>query len=170
MAHRTSVSCTSCAPLDKPTGPCAWTRTTTVGGAYSFFLIHRFHSISFTRAQAIPKYKIGFGREKDGRVGESLVEGGGGHGAPGCDGTTKLGRYVGHWSVQKLGVGGSEFTRCPVKPMVCNHCEGWGGGGLFLVLWAPSPHFGVSSCPCHFSALPSRPPLCASVGGWLVSL
>ncbi len=23
-------------------------------------------------------------------------------------GTTKLGRYVGHWSVQKLGVGGSE--------------------------------------------------------------
>jgi hypothetical protein len=25
-----------------------------------FFLIHRFHSISFTRAQGIPKYKIGF--------------------------------------------------------------------------------------------------------------
>jgi hypothetical protein len=38
-----------------------------------FFLIHRFHSISFTRAQGIPKYKIGFGREKDGRVGERLV-------------------------------------------------------------------------------------------------
>jgi hypothetical protein len=40
----------------------------------SFFLIHGFHSISFTRAQGIPKYKIGFGREKDGRVGERLVE------------------------------------------------------------------------------------------------
>ncbi len=33
-----------------------------------FFLIHRSHSISFTRAQGIPKYKIGFGREKDGIV------------------------------------------------------------------------------------------------------
>ncbi len=32
-----------------------------------FFLIHRSHSISFTRAQGIPKYKIGFGRKKDGR-------------------------------------------------------------------------------------------------------
>ena len=31
-----------------------------------FFLIHRSHSISFTRAQGIPKYKIGFGREEDG--------------------------------------------------------------------------------------------------------
>ena len=40
-----------------------------------FSLIHRSHSISFTRAQGIPKYKIGFGREKDGRVGERLVEG-----------------------------------------------------------------------------------------------
>jgi hypothetical protein len=37
------------------------------------FLIHRFHSISFTRAQGIPKYKIGFGKEKDARVGERLV-------------------------------------------------------------------------------------------------
>jgi hypothetical protein len=46
-----------------------------------FFLIHRSHSISFTRAQGIPKYKIGFGREKDGRVGERLGEGGWGHGA-----------------------------------------------------------------------------------------
>jgi hypothetical protein len=27
-----------------------------------FSLIHRCHSISFTRAQGIPKYKIGFGR------------------------------------------------------------------------------------------------------------
>ena len=44
---------------------------------FFFFLIHRFHSISFTRAQGIPKYKIGFGREKDGRVGERLVVGGG---------------------------------------------------------------------------------------------
>jgi len=40
---------------------------------YFFLLIHRFHSISFTRAQGIPKYKLGFGREKDGRVGERLV-------------------------------------------------------------------------------------------------
>jgi hypothetical protein len=53
----------------------------TASGICHFFLIHRFHSISFTRAQGIPKYKIGFGREKDGRVGERLVEGGGGHGA-----------------------------------------------------------------------------------------
>jgi hypothetical protein len=45
------------------------------------FLVHRFHSISFTRAQGIPRYKIGFGREKDGKVGERLVEGGGGHAA-----------------------------------------------------------------------------------------
>jgi hypothetical protein len=29
---------------------------------FFFFLIHRSHSISFTRAQGIPKYKIGFGR------------------------------------------------------------------------------------------------------------
>ena len=34
------------------------------------------HSISFTRAQGIPECKIGFGRGKDGRVGEGLVEGG----------------------------------------------------------------------------------------------
>ncbi len=34
------------------------------------FLIHRSHSISFTRAQGIPKYKIRFGREKDGKVGD----------------------------------------------------------------------------------------------------
>jgi hypothetical protein len=40
-----------------------------------FFLIHRSHSISFTRAQGIPKYKIGFGREKDGRVGETFPRG-----------------------------------------------------------------------------------------------
>ena len=32
-------------------------------GRAVFFLKHRFHSISFTRAQGIPKYKIGFGRE-----------------------------------------------------------------------------------------------------------
>jgi hypothetical protein len=30
----------------------------------SFFPMHRSHSISFTRAQGIPKYKIGFGRGK----------------------------------------------------------------------------------------------------------
>ena len=29
-----------------------------------FFLIHRSHSISFTRAHGIPKYKIGFARVK----------------------------------------------------------------------------------------------------------
>ncbi len=39
----------------------------------SFFLMHRSHSLSFTRAQGIPKYKIGIGRGKGweswGRVG-----------------------------------------------------------------------------------------------------
>jgi hypothetical protein len=35
----------------------------TVGGIF-FFLIHRFHSICFTRAQDIPKCKIGVGKEK----------------------------------------------------------------------------------------------------------
>ncbi len=38
-----------------------------------FFSEKSFHSISFTRAQGIPKYKIGCGKEKDGRVGERLV-------------------------------------------------------------------------------------------------
>ncbi len=33
-------------------------------GASHFSLIHRSHSVSFTRAQGIPKYKIGFGRGK----------------------------------------------------------------------------------------------------------
>ena len=42
-------------------------------GAF-FFLIHRSHSKSFTRAQGIPKYTIGFGREKDGRVGERFSD------------------------------------------------------------------------------------------------
>ena len=42
-----------------------------------FSLIHRFHSIRFTTAQGIPKYKIGFGREKDGRVGGLGVWGAG---------------------------------------------------------------------------------------------
>ena len=37
-----------------------------------FFLIRRSHSISFTRAQGIPKYKIGLGGGKDGRVGEIM--------------------------------------------------------------------------------------------------
>jgi hypothetical protein len=46
-----------------------------------FSLIHRSHSISFTRAQGIPKYKIGFGRGKGWESWERLVEGGGGHGA-----------------------------------------------------------------------------------------
>jgi hypothetical protein len=32
-----------------------------------FSLMHRSHSISFTRAQGIPKYKIGLGGGKDGR-------------------------------------------------------------------------------------------------------
>jgi hypothetical protein len=40
----------------------------TKGTALVFSLMHRSHSISFTRAQGIPKYNIGFGREKDGRV------------------------------------------------------------------------------------------------------
>jgi hypothetical protein len=45
-----------------------------------FSLAHRSHPISFTRAQGIPKCKIGFklGGGRDGRVGERLVEGGGG--------------------------------------------------------------------------------------------
>ncbi len=43
-----------------------------------FPLIRRSHSISFTRAQSIHKYKIGLGGEKDWRVGEGLVDGGGG--------------------------------------------------------------------------------------------
>ena len=39
-----------------------------------FFLIHRSHSISFTRAQGIPKYKIGFGRgERLGELGKDRV-------------------------------------------------------------------------------------------------
>ncbi len=58
-----------------------WVGTLVCRCFFPFFLIHRFHSISFARAQGIPKYKIGFGREKDGRVGERLVEEGGGHGA-----------------------------------------------------------------------------------------
>jgi hypothetical protein len=51
----------------------------------SSFLIRRSHSVSFTRAQGIPKYKIGLGGGKDGRVGEGLVEGGpgGGYGGGG---------------------------------------------------------------------------------------
>ena len=62
--------------------PCGLTTGRGTGQFFSsFFLIHMSHSISFTRAQGIPKYKIGFGREKDGKVGERLVEGGGGHGA-----------------------------------------------------------------------------------------
>ena len=44
----------------------------------SFFLIRRSHSVSFTRAQGIPKYKIGLGGGKDGKAGVGLVEGGGG--------------------------------------------------------------------------------------------
>ncbi len=41
-----------------------------------FSLILRPHSISFTKAQGIPKCTIGLGRGKDGRVGQGLVEGG----------------------------------------------------------------------------------------------
>jgi hypothetical protein len=37
------------------------------------FHMRRSHSISFTRAQGIPKYKTGFGKGKG--VGERLVEG-----------------------------------------------------------------------------------------------
>ncbi len=43
-----------------------------------FHFILRSRSISLTGAQGIPKDKIGLGRGKDGRVGEGLVEGGGG--------------------------------------------------------------------------------------------
>ncbi len=41
-----------------------------------FFLMLRSHSISFTRAQDIPKYKLELGKGEDGRFGEGLVEGG----------------------------------------------------------------------------------------------
>ena len=42
------------------------------------FLIRRSHSISFTRALGIPRYKTGLGGRKDGIVGERLAEMGGG--------------------------------------------------------------------------------------------
>ena len=45
-----------------------------------FFLVRRSHSMSFIRAQGVPKYKIGLGRGKDGRVGEIWLNGGGGGG------------------------------------------------------------------------------------------
>jgi hypothetical protein len=40
-----------------------------------FFLTHRSHSISFTRAQGIPTYKIGFGRERMGELGRDWLRG-----------------------------------------------------------------------------------------------
>jgi hypothetical protein len=58
-----------------------------------FFLTHRSHSISFTRAQGIPRYKIGFGRERDGRVGRDWL----------------------------TGVGGSETTLCLTRKRVFAH-------------------------------------------------
>jgi hypothetical protein len=45
--------------------------------ARAFFpLIRRSHSICFTSAQGIPKYKIGLRRGKDGRVGKDWLKGG----------------------------------------------------------------------------------------------
>jgi hypothetical protein len=123
-----------------------------------FFLIHRSHSISFTRAQGIPKYKIGFGREKDGRVGRDWL-GGGGHGARdgGWGGTTKLGRYVGHWSVQRLGVGGSEGRQGGGG----KKGEGGRGGGL----WGLHMHHELGSVPgavlTPYPCLLPRPDHCA---------
>jgi hypothetical protein len=57
--------------------------TSTVGRVDGFpsFRILRSHPISFIRAQSIPHYKMGLGRGKYGRVGEGLVEWGGG---PSC--------------------------------------------------------------------------------------
>ncbi len=49
-------------------------------------------------------------------------------------GTAKLGSYVGHWSVQKLGVGGSEGRQG-------GGGEGEGGGALglaFMYQWLVS--------------------------------
>jgi hypothetical protein len=41
-----------------------------------FFPIHRSHSISFTRDQGVPKYKIGFGRgEGMGELGKDWLRG-----------------------------------------------------------------------------------------------
>jgi hypothetical protein len=42
---------------------------------FFFFLVRRSHSIIFTRAQGIPKYKIGFGRGRGWESWEGLVEG-----------------------------------------------------------------------------------------------
>jgi hypothetical protein len=47
------------------------------------FLAHRSHSISFTRAQGIPKYKLGFVREEGWESWECFVEEGGGVTVPG---------------------------------------------------------------------------------------
>ena len=45
-------------------------------GVYALIpLVVRSHSISFTRAQGIPKFEIGLGKGKDGKVGGGLVEG-----------------------------------------------------------------------------------------------
>jgi hypothetical protein len=48
--------------------------------SFIVFLMRGSHSISSARAQCIPKYKLGLGGAKDGRVGERLVEGGRGGG------------------------------------------------------------------------------------------
>ncbi len=65
-------------------------KASTVRGAENtecrFSLIRRSHSISFTRAQGIPKYKTGFGRGKGWESWDRLVEGGGGGGGGGVTG------------------------------------------------------------------------------------
>ena len=43
-------------------------------GSSFFFRVPMSHSMSFTRARGIPKFKIMLGRGKDGRVGEGLVD------------------------------------------------------------------------------------------------
>jgi hypothetical protein len=71
-------------PLPSPLG-CLWRPHAVLSEAQFFSLIHRSHSISFTRAQGIPKYKIGFRREKDGRVGRDWLRGVGVTVPPNCE-------------------------------------------------------------------------------------
>jgi hypothetical protein len=88
--------------------PRAWrTHVPAVGAQAFFFRIHRSHSISFTRAQGIPKYKIGFGREKDGRV---------------CVGVSRV--VVVGGGVGGGGGGGGGGGALPLPQHPCRRCRG----------------------------------------------
>jgi hypothetical protein len=66
-------ACRPCPPPSPPPG--SSTCPTGMGGVRVFFpLVRRSHSISFTRAQGIPKYTIGFGRG-NGWVGRGGITG-----------------------------------------------------------------------------------------------